>query len=149
MSSGGGVTQIDTSYLDMISGYLQQVQSGVQQQLTGMGPAGVDANTLNWIEPLTQTTKVQAGASSFQAGAELNSALGSMGSSVNLQLGYLNKVLDSMISEIATTKASLQGTESLNNETVQQLITDFQNTIANMGTSPGSGSGGSSSGSSS
>jgi hypothetical protein len=148
MSSGAGVTQIDTSYLDTLQGQLEELQSQVQQQLEGLGTAGASSNTLSFIEPVTSSLNVAAGAQPFDAGATLNSKLSAMGGSVNDQLTWLNKVLGDMISEITTTVASFKGTESLNNESVDQLITDFQATISDMSTQAGSGSGSSSSGSS-
>ena len=65
-----------------------------------------------------------------------------MGGSVNEQLTWLQKVLTDMINEITTTVNSFSGTESLNNEAVSQLLTDFGNTINDMNNPPGgSGSG--------
>jgi hypothetical protein len=61
-----------------------------------------------------------------------------MGGSVNDQLTWLERVLNDMINEITTTVQSFSGTESLNNDAVSQLITDFQNTISDMSNGPGS-----------
>ena len=63
-----------------------------------------------------------------------------MGGSINEQLTWLQKVLTDMINEITTTVNSFSNTESLNTETVDQLMSDFQNTINDF-TSPPSGSG--------
>jgi hypothetical protein len=141
MAAGSGVTQIDTTYLDGLKTQLQDLQTQVEQQLQGLGTSGATPNTVSFIEPITSSIKLQAGASSFDAGAELNSKLSAMGGSVNDQLTWLDKVLGDMISEITTTVASFKGTESLNNESVDQLITDFQNTIGDINTPAGSGSG--------
>lgn len=139
--ASGGVTQIDASYLDTLKNQLTDLQHQVEQQLNGLGTAGATPETVSFIEPITSSIKVAAGASSFDAGAALNTALGTMGGSVHDQLTWLDKVLGDMISEITTTVASFHGTESLNNESVDQLITDFQNTISDINTPAGSGSG--------
>jgi hypothetical protein len=145
MSSGGGVTQIDTTYLDSLKSYLEEVQSWVDQQIKGMGTTGVGPNTASYLQAVSGATSVDAGTASFEVAGNLNTALKSMGTSVSQELGWLNKTVSAMISEITTTVAKFQGTESLNNDTVQQLISDFQNTISDMNTPPGSGSSSSSS----
>jgi len=149
MSSGAGVTQIDTTYLDNLKIQLQDLQSQVEQQLQGLGTTGATSSTLTFIEPITSSIKLAAGASSFDAGAAINAQLSKMGGSVNDQLTWLDEILGQMASEITTTVATLKGTESLNNESVDQLMADFQNTINDINTPAGSGSSGSSSGSSS
>jgi hypothetical protein len=149
MSSGAGVTKIDTTYLDGLKTTLQDLQNEVEQQLQGLGTSGAGPGTLSFIEPVTSSIKLAAGASSFDAAVAINNQLSTMGGSVNDQLNWLYKVLGDMISEITTTVASFQGTESLNNESVDQLMTDFQNTISDVNTPAGSGSSGSPSGSSS
>jgi len=136
-----GVTQIDATYLNTLKGKLTGLQHEVEQQLTGLGTAGATSETVSFIEPITSSIKVAAGATSFDAGAALNTALGTMGGSVHDQLTWLNQVLGDMITEITTTVSALHGTESLNNESVDQLITDFQHTISDMNTPAGSGSG--------
>jgi hypothetical protein len=143
MSSGAGVTQIDTTYLDGLKTQLQDLQSEVEQQLQGLGTSGATSNTLTFIEPVTSSIKLAAGAASFDAGAAINAQLSKMGGSVNDQLTWLDKVLGDMISEITTTVATFKGTESLNNDSVDQLMTDFQNTISDINSPAGSGSSGS------
>jgi hypothetical protein len=144
MSTGSGVTQIDTTYLDTLKNQLQDLQTQVEQQIKGYGTnpiqdgVGIGPGTLSSIEPVTSALKLQAGAASFDAGATLNAALSTMGGTVHDQLEWLHKVLGDMIDEINTTVASLKGTESLNNESVDQLITDFQNTISDINTPAGS-----------
>ena len=73
-----------------------------------------------------------AGPSGFDAGAAIASALKTAGGSVYDQLEWLDKVLKDMINEITSTVNSFNGTESLNNEAVDTLTTDFQNTINDM-----------------
>jgi hypothetical protein len=138
MASNYGVTQIDTDYLNNLQTQLQDLQTQVEQQLQGLGTAGATSDSLSFIPPLTSTIKVAAGTTSFDAGAALNTALGNMGGSVHDQLTWLDRILGDMISEITTTVASFNGTESLNNETVDQLISDFQNTISDINTPAGS-----------
>jgi hypothetical protein len=144
MASDTGVTQIDSTYLTNLQNQLRDLHTQVEQQLTGMGTAGVTSTTTSFIEPITSTLHVAAGTASFDAGAALNSALSAMGGSVHDQLTWLGTVLNDMIGEITTTVSSFNGTESLNNETVDQLISDFQNTIGAINTpaasnSPGTG----------
>jgi len=127
-----GVTQIDATYLNGLKGQLQSVLTDVQTQLKGIGssPAG-------WVSPLDQNFSVLPGPTSFNAGAALNAALKAMGGSVHDQLTWLQKTLTDMISEITTTVNSFGNTESLNTESVDQLITDFQGVINDMNSPPG------------
>ena len=138
MAAGSGVTQIDTTYLDGLKTTLQDLQTEVEQQLRGLGTGGATPNTLSFIEPVDSSLKLAAGSASFDAGAALNKALSTMGGSVHDQLTWLDKVLGDMINEITTTVASFKGTESLNNEGVDKLISDFQTTIGDINTPPGS-----------
>lgn len=131
----GGVTQIDTTYLNTLKGQLQTVLGDVKTQLKGIGssPAG-------WVYPVDQNFNVLDGATTFDAGTQLNTALKAMGGSVHDQLTWLQKVLTDMISEITTTVDSFTNSESINTESVDQLITDFQNTINDMNSPSGNGS---------
>jgi hypothetical protein len=131
----GGVTQIDTTYLNGLKGQLQTALTDVQTQLKGIGssPAG-------WVNPIDQNFSVLPGPTSFNAGAALNTALKTMGGSIHDQLTWLQKVLTDMINEITTTVNSFSNSESLNTESVNQLITDFQGAINDMN-SPPSGNG--------
>jgi hypothetical protein len=140
------VTQINADYLKKLQGNLQDLLGQVNDQLEGLGTKGATGATTGYIPPVTSSLTVAAGASTFDAGAAINKALQSMGGSVSAQLTWLKNVLTDMISEITTTVNSFSGTESLNNESVTQLMTDFQKTIndinspASSGTStPGSG----------
>jgi len=128
----GAVTQIDTTYLNGLKGQLQTVLGDVKTQLKGVGssPAG-------WVYPVDGNFNVLDGAKTFDAGAQLNTALKAMGGSVHDQLTWLQKVLTDMINEITNTVDSFNGTESINTESVSQLITDFQNTINEMNSPPG------------
>jgi hypothetical protein len=137
----GTITQIDTAYLDNLKNQLQDLQTQVEQQLQGLGTKGVTPNTLSFIEPLSSQLTIAAGAASFDAGAALKTALNAMGGSVHDQLTWLDKVLGDMIIEITTTVNSFKGTEGLNNESVDQLLNDFKNTIGDMNSPAGSGSG--------
>ena len=137
----GTITQIDTTYLDNLKHQLQDLQAQVEQQLQGLGTKGVTPNTLSFIEPLSSQLTIAAGAASFDAGAALKTALNAMGGSVHDQLTWLDKVLGDFISEIITTVASFKNTEDLNNESVDQLLNDFKNTIGDMNSPAGSGDG--------
>jgi hypothetical protein len=140
VSTPTNVTQIDTTYLTGLQNQLQTILTDVQNQLKGTG-ASSDPNTSGWLGPVDQNLAVQGGdKSTFNAAAALNTALGAMGGSVNSQLTWLQKVLTDMINEITTTIQSFSGTESLNNEAVTTLISDFQNTISDMSNGPGGSS---------
>jgi hypothetical protein len=135
-TTDNNVTQIDANYLNGLKGQLQTILTDVQNQLRGIG-ASTDPNTTSWLGPVDQNLSVQGGTSSFNAATALNTALKAMGGSVNEQLTWLQKVLTDMINEITTTVNSFSGTESLNNEAVSQLLTDFGNTINDMNNPPG------------
>lgn len=138
-ASGAGVTQINKSYLLNLQTQLQDILDQVEAQLRGLGTTGTSTGTTNFIQAVNSSLSVVAGPAGFQAGADLNNALKSMGGSVNDQLTWLQKVLTDMISEITTTVNSFTSTEQLNEESVDQLMTDFQQTIASMSSPPGAG----------
>src|SRR5260221_182627 len=133
MPATGAVTQINADYLNGLKGQLQTVLTNVENQLKGIGNSA-DGNIL----PVDQNLKVEAGLTTFNAGVALNTALQAMGGSIHDQLTWLKKVLTDMINEITTTVNSFNNAESLNTETVDQLITDFQNTIGDLNNPPGS-----------
>jgi hypothetical protein len=139
MAGSSSVTQIDTNYLQGLQGQLQTILGDVEDQLRGIG-ASSDPNVTGWLGPVDQNLSVQAGATTFNAGTALNNALKAMGGSVNEQLTWLKKVLTDMINEITTTIQSFSGTENLNNDSVAQLISDFQSTINDMNSPPGGSS---------
>jgi hypothetical protein len=129
-----GVTQIDASYLNGLKAQLQDLQSQVELQIRGLGAAGTGASTTNYI-PSADNLTLQAGTSSFDAGQMIATALKTVGGSVHDRLVWLDQVLTDMVAEITTTVNKFKGTESLNNEAVDQLTTDFQNTIGDMANS--------------
>ncbi len=131
------VTQIDTNYLNTLKAQLEEVDGQVEAQLKGIGPSS-SSETTNYINPVNDLTLL-AGGPGFDAGAAIANALKTAGGSVYDQLQWLDKVLKDMIIEITNTINSLHGTESLNNDAVDTLMTEFQNTINDMG-SPGSSS---------
>jgi hypothetical protein len=141
MTTTGNVTQIDANYLNGLKTQLQTILTDVQNQLRGIG-ASSDPDTTSWLGPVDQTLSVSAGATSFNAGTDLNTALKNMGGSVNEQLTWLQKVLTDMINEITTTVNSFSASETLNNESVAQLISDFESTIGDMNNPPGGSSSG-------
>jgi hypothetical protein len=139
MAATSQVTQINADYLKTLQAHLSDLLDEVNQQLSGLGPKGATGATLPDIYPVTSGIQIAAGASTFDAGAALNKALQSMGGSVNDQLVWLKNVLTDMIAEITTTVNSFSGTESLNDETVTQLESDFQKTISDISKPAGSG----------
>ncbi|HUC56609.1 MAG TPA: hypothetical protein VMA95_04355 [Streptosporangiaceae bacterium] len=141
------VVYINASYLtNTLEPALKEILSEVDAQLKGLGPSS-NPNITEWLYPVDDNLSVEAGGTagssgggSFDIATDLNTSLKNMGGSVNDQLVWLQKVLNDMINEINTTVASFSGTESLNGEAVQQLLTDFQNTISDVDSPPGSSS---------
>ncbi len=130
----GNVTQIDTDYLNKLKAQLEELQSQVETQIRGIGPSG-SPETTNYINPVNNLTLI-AGPPGFNAGVAISNALKTTGGSVYSQLQWLDKVLKDMSEEITTTVNALNGTESLNNDAVDKLMSDFQNTINDMNGSP-------------
>src|ERR1700761_1815017 len=145
MATSTKVTQVDANYLTSFQKQLQTILTNVQNQLKGTETSS-DPNTTGWLGTVDQTLTVQAGATTFNAATDLNNALKAMGGSVHTQLTWLQKVLTDMISEITTTIQSFSGAESINNDTVEQLISDFENTVSDM-SNPSGGSSSTTSGS--
>ncbi len=135
--SDGNVTQIDTAYLKKLQSQLEDLEGQVETQLRGIGPSS-DPTTTNYINPVNNLTLI-AGPPGFDAGVAISNALKTAGGSVYSQLQWLDKVLKDMVEEITTTVNSLHGMESLNNEEVDKLMSDFQNTIGDMNNPPGGG----------
>jgi hypothetical protein len=135
----GAVTQINADYLKNLQGQLSDLLDQVNTQLKGLGTKGASSSTTPLISAVTSSIQVAAGGSSFDAAQAINSALQSMGGSVNDQLNWLKNVLTDMISDITTTINSFSGTESLNNESVSTLESDFQKTINQLNSPTSSG----------
>ena len=135
----GAVTQINADYLKNLQGQLSDLLDQVNTQLKGLGTTGASSSTTPLISAVTSSIQVAAGGNSFDAAQTINSALQSMGGSVNDQLNWLKNVLTDMISDITTTINSFSGTESLNNESVSTLESDFQKTINQLNSPASSG----------
>jgi hypothetical protein len=138
-----GVTQINADYLYELKQIIQDVDDNVEALLAGHGPSN-DPGATSYIYPLNQMSLI-AGPSGFQAGTAVDTAVNQAGTSVYEQLEWLDKLLKDMIEDINNTVSGFKGTEAFNNESVDTLLTNFQNTISDMGTPPGGGSGSSSS----
>lgn len=134
--ASGDVTQIDTNYLNGLKAQIDDLRTQVELQIRGIGTTGTNSGTTNYI-PSVDNLKLLAGTSSFDAGTMIANALKTMGGSVHDRLEWLDRTLTDMSSEITTTISKFSGTESLNNDAVDQLVTDFQHTISDMG-NPGS-----------
>ncbi len=132
--SGSGVTQINTEYLNKLKGELMTLDEQVHTQLNGIGPTN-DSYSTGYIHALNDIS-LQAGPQGFNAGVAIASAVKNTGNSVYSQLEWLDRVLKDMIEEITNAVNSLHGTESLNNEAVDKLMTEFQNSISDMSGSP-------------
>jgi len=137
--AAGAVTQINADYLKKLQGELQDLLDQVNTQLKGLGTKGASSATTPFISAVTSSIQVAAGGASFDAAQQINTALQTMGGSVNDQLNWLKNLLTDMISDITTTMSSFSGTESLNNESVSTLESDFQKTINQLNQPAGSG----------
>jgi hypothetical protein len=136
--SGSGVTQINKQYLQGLATQLGDVKGQVQAQLIGLGPGGATPNTVSIISAIDSSLAVAAGTSAFNAATTLNADLKLMGGSIHDQLTWLENILTDMIEELNTTANKLTGSETLNEESASQLITDFQSVITTMNTPPSS-----------
>lgn len=130
---GTDVTDINAAFLNKMKSQLNDILTEVQAQLKGIGQAYRANATFN-INPVDSTlgVTIQAGGVSFDAAAELKTALNKMGGSVHEQLEWLRKVLSDMILEITDTVTKFTNNETLNKELVEKLITEFQLTINDM-----------------
>jgi hypothetical protein len=127
MASTTNVVQIDADYLKGIQSRIEAVLTEVNEQLQGVGQfSGM------WLNPVNSSFSVEAGGSGFDVATALNSALKTMGGTVNERLTWLQKVLQDMDAEITTTINSFSKNESLNKEDISTLMNDFQNTIKDM-----------------
>src|SRR6266705_4096118 len=134
--AGSGVTEINADYLKNLQNELVLLDKQVEAQLKGIGPTN-DPATTKYIYPLNELN-LQAGPQGFNAGVAIANAVKNTGTSVYGQLEWLDKVLKDMIEEVTNTIHSLHGTESLNNEAVDKLMTEFQNSISDMSGTPNS-----------
>ena len=149
------VLKIDKSYLNNLLSQIESILKDVNAQLAGVGNTNksdvtseanpVNGTTLN-ISPVNGSLQVKAGVlgnngAGFDAANQLNAALGSMGSSVQAELQWLQKVLQAMETETENTEQSFSKTETLNGESVTQLQNDFTNTISTLQQGPQTGSG--------
>jgi len=127
----GDVTQIDTNYLTTLKSQIDLLKTEVELQIKGVGPVGTNSSTTNYIYSV-DNLKLLPGTSSFDAGTQLQNALKTMGGSVHDRLTWLDKTLGDMSDDITATIKKFNDTESINNDSVDQLVTDFRNTIADM-----------------
>jgi hypothetical protein len=152
MSQGtvGSVTTIDSNYLkSLVNNTLVPLLDQVSDLLNPSGYSGqaVAGGPFITVSPITGSISVMAGgvpgsngSTGFDIADGLNDALKTMGTSVQGELEWLDKVLTDMISEINTTITQMQGTDNLNAMDAQTLAQDFQNTITDVNNVPGSGS---------
>jgi hypothetical protein len=149
---------INKKWLGDLQQTLQGMLADVTNQVDGIGNIPI----FNiWCNPVDQSLSVQApggapgssggnsggssGGSSgsnpmFAVGQELNAKLSTMGGSVNKEVTWLQTVLQDMIQEIGTTITQMGNADVLNAEQVQTLMTDFQQTIADVNAGPGGSS---------
>jgi hypothetical protein len=133
-SQSDNVTHVEVAYLNKLKAALSEMRTQVEEQIRGQG-ATSDPTTTQWIDPVDSALRVSAGGvgagagSTFDAAAALSTALSSMGGSVHDQLAWLDKVLGDMINQITATVKSFGTTESVNQDSVDKLISEFQATI--------------------
>jgi hypothetical protein len=131
-ASSDNVTHFSVAYLNKLKARLAEMQAQVTDQMSGQG-GSADPTTSLWIDPVDSALSVRAGgagaSATFDAASALNTALTSMGGSVHDQLAWLRKVLGDMIDEITVTVNSFGTTESVNNEIMDKLISEFKTTI--------------------
>jgi hypothetical protein len=156
-SSDGNVTTINATYLTGLRTSLEDLLTGVEQQIRGEGSVdAMGSSGTVQVPPVTGNPNFSVsaggvmsndGTSTFDITNDLNSALQQMGGTVEQELDWLRRVLTDMISEIGTTITSMKNADSLNSDSVNTLEQDFQTTINDINTPPVSGSGGGGSGS--
>ena len=141
--SAPGPLTIGKTYLRQLQNALGDLLNAVEDQLNGVGTVVVRGNTLN-LPPVdgSLAQDFRPGASTlqgatFNVGAALADQLNKMGTSVNDVLTGLEQVLTSMMSEIDTTINQMGDTETLNTESVDQLISEFSATIQGLNSPPG------------
>jgi hypothetical protein len=129
-SGSDNVTQVEATYLNKLKATLREMQTQVEDQIRGLG-ASSDPTTALWIDPVDSALKVSAGGagSTFDAAVALGTALSNMGGSVHDQLVWLDKVLGDMINQITATVSSFGTAESVNQDSVKKLVSEFQTTI--------------------
>ncbi|HUZ26736.1 MAG TPA: hypothetical protein VMV07_23535 [Streptosporangiaceae bacterium] len=153
------VLEIDQGYLRGLQTALQQILNDVTNQVNGLGSVTwftgpVQVPPVDSSLTITLPGGTSGSGSTFPLGQELNAHLAAMGGTVAQEVQWLQNVLTDMVAEIDTTITAMSDNEQLNNEAITKLMNDFQQTFADLGTSPGSepssywGSGSSSSGSS-
>jgi hypothetical protein len=138
--ASGGVTQIDAEYLKSLREQLEHLKTDVEYQITGLGSNEADPYlTWPYIPPVDNgSLNLMPGSDSFDAGGKLKAAYKAAGGSVHDRLVWLDNTLTDMISEIDNTIHKFNGTENLNNDTIDQLNTYFPHTIGDFGNSGGS-----------
>jgi hypothetical protein len=129
--ASSSVTQIDAHYLKGLKTEIDDLITQVELQIRGLGTTDTNSSTTNYI-PSVDNLTLLAGTTSFDAGTIISNALKTMGGSVYDRLAWLDQTLTDMSGDIATTINKFSATESFNNEAVDQLMTDFQNTISDM-----------------
>lgn len=126
------VTEVSVDYLRRLNAALTDILQQVNARLSG-GTAPDSQTVL--VSPVDTSLQVSAGSPgddsglTFDAAAALNQALSTMGGSVHDQLEWLSGVLSAMIGEVNAAIAAVGNANHLNDEQVDALITEFENTI--------------------
>jgi hypothetical protein len=143
---------IDYDYLANLQKTLQLMLDDVNNHINGSGNVATWWGT-TWVPAVDGSLNITmpggspGTGSTFPLGQNLNAKLASMGGSVSEEMGFLQTVLEDMIDEIETTMDSMTSTENLNDDSVQALLSEFEQTISAMNAGPSSsGSSGSSGG---
>lgn len=131
-SNTSDVTEVSVDYLRRLNVALTDILQQVNARLSG-GTAPDSQTVL--VSPVDSGLQVSAGSPgddcglNFDAAAALNAALSTMGGSVHDQLEWLSGVLSAMIGEVNAAIAAVGNANHLNDEQVDALIAEFENTI--------------------
>jgi hypothetical protein len=132
---------IDKTYLTNLRAMLQEMLDDVSHQVNGLGNKSTILGNI-WVPPvdgnlnITMPGGTPGTSSTFPLGADLNAKLTAMGGTVSDDVVWLQTVLGDMIDEIDTTIKSMSDTENLNEDTIQKLMDDFQQTLSDMSNGP-------------
>lgn len=141
MAAGdGNTTKIDKGFLNEFRTYVQGLVNQLKQQVM-VSHTSTDPRGSGTTPPVDANLVVAPGTQSFGVGTVLNQKLKAVGGSVATQLAWLEKLLGDIDYEIGNTVTSFTDNETLNNDTVDQFLSKFPNTVNDLngpgGNAPG------------
>lgn len=131
MAADGKTTQIDKNYLNSFRTYIQTLISTLRNDVMTSGTS-YSSDGSGKRPALDGNIKVSAGTDAFPAAAILNKKLAEVGGSVATQLGWLDKLLEDMDTELGHTISGFEKNETFNKDTVDKFVQDFPTTIADL-----------------